>query len=156
MLEVVLLAAAGFTVVAHRRLRHFGMLATTGATDRQLRQAMIGNGFAVGLAGGAVGMVAGIVAFVATRRGFEELVGFRVVNPLDGWWIVVPTLGLGVSACVVAAWWPARIVARTPVVDAPAEALSSRADPPLFGWGDTAPAASEQVSLPPLSSIPTI
>jgi putative ABC transport system permease protein len=127
MIEVVLLAAAGVTVIAHRRLRQFGMLAATGATDRHLRQAMIGNGMAVGLVGGIAGIVAGMAAFVATRRGFEELVGFRVIDPFAAWWIVLPTVGLGMVACVAAAWWPARMVARTSVTDA----LASRRPRPL-------------------------
>jgi putative ABC transport system permease protein len=55
LLLVALIAAAGFVVVAQRRLRQLGMLAAIGATQRHLRLVLLANGATVG----AIAAVAG-------------------------------------------------------------------------------------------------
>ena len=44
LIFIGLVAAAGFTVIAQRRLRALGMLASLGATDRNVRLVMVANG----------------------------------------------------------------------------------------------------------------
>jgi len=65
MLEVVLLCAAGFAVIARRRIRQLGMLGAIGASERHLRQAITLNGAVAGLVGGSLGVIAGFAAAVA-------------------------------------------------------------------------------------------
>ena len=48
LLLASLIAAAGFAVVAQRRLRQLGMLAAIGATQKHLRLVLIANGAIVG------------------------------------------------------------------------------------------------------------
>ena len=55
LLLASLVAAAGFAVVAQRRLRQLGMLAAIGATQKHLRLVLVTNGAIVG----AIAAVAG-------------------------------------------------------------------------------------------------
>ena len=121
-----LVAVAAFTVMAQRRLRALGMVAAIGATDRQVRRVMLANGAAVGAVGACVGMVLGLVVWFALRPAFEHLVGHRI-DPLKiPWWAVAAGGALAILAAVVASWWPARAMARMPIV----AALSGRPVPP--------------------------
>jgi putative ABC transport system permease protein len=59
MLLIALVAVGGFTVLAQRRLRSLGMLASMGATDRHVRLVVLANGAVVGAAGAVLGAVLG-------------------------------------------------------------------------------------------------
>src|SRR5439155_22263157 len=75
LLFVGLLAVAGFTVMAGRRLRALGMLGSMGASDRHVRLAMLANGAAVGATAAIVGTLVGLAgwfAFVPTLRSISE------------------------------------------------------------------------------------
>ena len=126
MLFIGLLAVAGFTVMAHRRLRSLGMIGAIGATDRQVRAVMVANGTAVGTLGATAGVGFGVALWLALTPAFEKLVGHRY-NPFQlPWWAVIAGAGLAVLTAVAAAWWPARAAARLPIV----AALSGRPAPP--------------------------
>ncbi len=117
-----LLSVAGFTVMAQRRLRALGMIGAIGATDRQVRRVMLANGAAVGLVGSSIGVAFGLVAWFALTPAFESVVGHRY-NPFSlPWWAVIAGAVLAVLTALAASWWPARTVARLPIV----EALSGR------------------------------
>jgi putative ABC transport system permease protein len=121
-----LVAVAGFTVMAQRRLRALGMVGAIGATDRQVRRVMLANGAAVGAVSACVGTALGLVVWFALRPAFEHLVGHRI-DPLKiPWWAVVAGAALAILAALAASWWPARAVARVPIV----AALSGRPVPP--------------------------
>ena len=72
LLFVGLVAAAGFAVMAQRRLRALGMLGALGATDRQVRLAMVANGAVVGVVGAVAGAVLGLATWVALAPRFER------------------------------------------------------------------------------------
>jgi putative ABC transport system permease protein len=121
-----LLAAAGFTVMAHRRQRALGMIGAIGATDRQVRKVMLANGGAAGTLGASVGTVVGLAVWFAFRPVFEHLVGHRI-DPLSiPWWAVIAGAVLAILTALAASWWPARSAARLPIV----AALSGRPAPP--------------------------
>ncbi len=123
---VGLLAVAGFTVMAQRRLRALGMIAAIGATDRQVRRVMLANGAAVGTVGAAAGTALGLAVWFALRPAFEHVVGHRI-DPLSiPWWAVAAAASLAILTAVAASWWPARSAARMPIV----AALSGRPTPP--------------------------
>ena len=65
LLLVALIAAAGFVVVAQRRLRQLGMLAAVGATSKHLRLVLLANGATVGAVAAVAGTAAGLVAWIA-------------------------------------------------------------------------------------------
>lgn len=121
-----LLAVAGFSVLAHRRQRALGMIGAVGATNRQVRRVMLANGAAVGTVGAAAGLVTGLVAWFALRAVFERLVGHRIDATSIPWWAVITGAGLAILMSVAASWWPARTIARMPIV----AALSGRPTPP--------------------------
>jgi putative ABC transport system permease protein len=121
-----LLAVAGFTVMAHRRLRALGMIGAIGATDRDVRRVMLANGAAVGVVGAGAGTVLGLVVWFALRGAFEKLVGHRIDPLRIPWWAVIGGAALAVVTALAASWWPARSAARMPIV----AALSGRPEPP--------------------------
>jgi putative ABC transport system permease protein len=126
LLFVGLVAAAGFAVMAQRRLRALGMLGALGATDRQVRLAMIANGTVVGVVGAATGALLGLAVWVALAPRFESLVNHRVDRFHLQWWAIAASMILAVVTAILAAWWPARSASRASIVSA----LSGRPSPP--------------------------
>ncbi len=126
LLFVGLVAAAGFAVMAQRRLRALGMLGALGATDRHVRLAMVANGTVVGVVGAVTGAVLGLATWVVLAPRFEGLVNHRVSRFHLQWWAIAAAMILAVVTAVVAAWWPARAAARSSIV----AALSGRPAPP--------------------------
>ncbi|PWR05667.1 hypothetical protein DKT68_25680 [Micromonospora acroterricola] len=126
LLLVSLVAAAGFVVVAQRRLRQLGMLAAMGATRRHLRLVLLVNGAAVGAVATVCGTAVGLAAWLIAAGFVETAAGHRI-GRFDLPWL---TIGAGMLLAVVtataAAWWPARAVARTPIMSA----LSARPPTP--------------------------
>ncbi|MEV0134402.1 FtsX-like permease family protein [Dactylosporangium sp. NPDC050688] len=126
LLFVGLLAAAGFTVMAQRRMRSLGMLGAIGASHRHVRLVVVANGAVIGVAGALTGAAAGYAAWVSLGPLMEPLLAHRVDRFHLPW---LPLLGMALLAIVTAvgaAWWPARAAARVPVV----AALSARPVPP--------------------------
>jgi putative ABC transport system permease protein len=118
LLFVGLMGVAGFTVMAHRRLRALGMLASLGATDRQVRLVMLADGAAVGIAGAVIGGILGLLGWFAFTPTLQSVSGHRIDRFSLPWWAVGVSLGLATLTAIGAAWWPARAVARTSIVDA--------------------------------------
>ena len=118
LLFVGLLAVAGFTVMAQRRLRALGMLASLGATNRHVRTSMMANGAVVGAASALLGTTAGVVLWIAFAPTFESITNHRVDRFDLPWWAIGATMVLALLTAVGAAWWPARAASRLPVVAA--------------------------------------
>ncbi len=59
LLFIGLIAVAGFTVLAQRRLRALGMLQAVGATDRHVRLVLLANGAVVGIIAAVTGAAGG-------------------------------------------------------------------------------------------------
>jgi putative ABC transport system permease protein len=109
-----LVAVAGFTVMAQRRLRALGMLSSLGATGRNIQLVMIANGAAVGTAAVAAGSVAGFGAWLAYVPHLQAATG-HVIDPLAlPWGVIVTGMTLAVITAMLAARQPARTVARVP------------------------------------------
>ena len=116
LLFVGLIAVAGFTVIAQRRLRALGMLRSLGATDRHIRLAMLANGAAVGAAAAVVGTGVGLAGWFAFAPRLEGVIQRRVDRFDLPWWAIAAAMTLAVVTSVAAAWWPARAAGRVPVV----------------------------------------
>jgi putative ABC transport system permease protein len=126
LLLASLVAAAGFAVVAQRRLRQLGMLAAVGATEKQIRLVLVWNGALVGAIAAGIGAVIGLLLWEALAPTLESAVDHRI-DPLNlPWGLVVAAVLLAILGATAAAWWPGRTVARVPVV----LALSARAPDP--------------------------
>ena len=126
MLLIALVAVGGFTVVAQRRLRSLGMLASLGATDSRVRLVVRANGVVVGAVGAVIGAVVGLAVWLAYRPLLETS-AHHVIGVFSlPWLVIVLALVLAVVAAYVAASRPARAITRIPVVTA----LSGRPAPP--------------------------
>ena len=126
LLLASLVAAAGFAVIAQRRLRQLGMLAAIGATSKHLRLVLLANGSVVGGIGAVLGTVVGLAIWFALLPTLETAFDHRI-DPLSLPWALLGGVGLvAVLGATAAAWWPGRAVARVPVT----LALSARPPKP--------------------------
>jgi putative ABC transport system permease protein len=116
--EVALVAGAAFAVSVRRRQRELGLLAATGGSRAHVRRSVLLLGGSVGVAGALIGTALGLVATYALLPWTASLAD-RVVDGarLDAAWILGCAL-IGVVASVAGAWWPARSVAKLPVLTA--------------------------------------
>src|SRR5918994_2179312 len=122
LLLATLVAAAGFAVIAQRRLRQLGALAALGATEKHLRLVLVTNGALVGAIGALIGAILGLAIWLALVPTLEPAVGHRI-DPLSlPSTLLVAIVFVAVLGATAAAWWPGRVVARIPV----ALALSAR------------------------------
>ncbi|HEY9481942.1 MAG TPA: FtsX-like permease family protein, partial [Micromonosporaceae bacterium] len=118
LIFVGLVAVAGFTVLAQRRLRALGMLSALGATDRNVRLVMVTNGAFVGVLGALIGAAVGLAAWIAYAPSLASRAHHRVTWTNLPWWLVASAIVLAVATATVASRRPARIVARVPVMAA--------------------------------------
>jgi len=141
LLLVSLVAAAGFVVIAQRRLRQLGMLAAIGATEKHLRLVMVANGVVIGAIAAIVGTSLALLGWILVVPSLEEAVGHRIDRFDVPWWLIGTSMVLAVVTATAAAWWPARAVARIPIVSAlsgrpprpqPARRSAAVAGPLLF------------------------
>ena len=127
MILVAVLALTAFLVLAQRRLRQLGMLAAIGATQRQVRNVTVIHGLIVGVIAAAIGTAAAGIGWVVTSSLISQASGRRVSWSSVPLWLILTPGVMGVLASALAAWWPARSMAKVPVV----RALSNRPlDPP--------------------------
>ena len=116
LLLASLVAAAGFAVVAQRRLRQLGMLAAVGATEKHLRFVLLTNGAVVGTLAAFIGTIAGLALWVVFAPTLESAVDHRI-DPLSlPWALIALAIVLAVVGATAAAWWPGRTIARLPVM----------------------------------------
>jgi putative ABC transport system permease protein len=116
LLLASLVAAAGFAVVAQRRLRQLGMLAAVGATGKHLRLVMLTNGAVVGTLAAVIGTIAGLGLWLVFAPTLESAVDHRI-DRLSLPWVLIAMAGLvAILGATAAAWWPGRTVARLPVL----------------------------------------
>ena len=121
-----LVAAAGFTVMAQRRLRALGMLSALGATERNVQLVMVANGAIVGAVATIIGAVIGFAAWILYYPHLATATA-HTVDPANLPWVaIIIGMALAVLTAILAARRPARTVARVPVV----AALSGRPPSP--------------------------
>jgi putative ABC transport system permease protein len=130
LLLVSLIAAAGFVVVAQRRLRQLGMLAAVGATERHLRLVLLANGAVVGVIAAVIGTAIAMASWMTVAPALETATGHRIDRFDLPWWLIGAGMLLAVVTATAAAWWPARTVARIPIT----LALSARPPRPKSAY----------------------
>ena len=100
---------------ATRRLRETGLLASSGASGPQLAALQATQGFAIAFAAALAAIVLGVAVLLLRPFGWDwdgASRGAVFAFPILG--IVLPTV-IGIAAATIAAWWPARQVARSPL-----------------------------------------
>src|SRR5918995_4481690 len=115
LLLASLIAAAGFAVIAQRRLRQLGMLAAIGATEKHLRLVVMTNGAVVGAIGALIGIVVGLALWLALVPTLEAALNHRLDRLSLPWMLLGSIVLLAIVGATAAAWWPGRAVARMPV-----------------------------------------
>ncbi|MEU8887778.1 ABC transporter permease [Streptomyces sp. NPDC048442] len=120
----VFVVASTFAFSVSQRRREFGLLRTVGATPKQLRRMLYGEGLAVGAVGAAAGVLLGTVLApllgdVLVDAGFQPE-GFTVRIQL---WVTAASFAVGVGVALAGVRSAARRAART----APLEALREAA-----------------------------
>ena len=126
MLLIALMAIGGFTVLAQRRQRSLGMLASIGATTKNVSLVVRANGLVVGVLGAVIGTLLGLVGWLAYRPSVEQS-SHHLIGALSLPWIVVfAAIVLAIVATYLAASRPARAITRLSVMTA----LSGRPAPP--------------------------
>src|SRR5918998_3002984 len=116
LLLATLVAAAGFAVIAQRRLRQLGALAAIGATEKHLRLVLLTGGAVVGAIGALIGAILGLAIWLVLVPTLEPAVGHRI-DPLSlPWTLLVAVVFVAVLGAMAAAWWPGRVIARVPVM----------------------------------------
>jgi len=121
-----LVASAAFTVMAQRRQRALGMLASLGATERDVRFVLLVDGLVAGVLGAIIGAAIGFGLWFWYYPHLETATAHRTDPLALPWAAVVIGLLLAVATSVIAAAWPGRAVSKTPVV----AAISGRVAPP--------------------------
>src|SRR5215475_2991256 len=116
LLLASLVAAAGFAVVAQRRLRQLGMLAAVGATQKHVRLVLLTNGAVVGAIAAVIGTITGLALWGALAPTLEPAVDHRIDRLSLPWPFLVLAFLLAILGATAAAWWPSRAVARLPVM----------------------------------------
>jgi len=121
-----LVASAAFTVMAQRRQRALGMLASLGATESDVRFVLLVDGLVAGVLGALLGGALGLGLWFWYYPHLETATAHRT-DPLGlPWAAVIMGLLLAVATSVIAAAWPGRAVSKVPVV----AALSGRVTAP--------------------------
>jgi putative ABC transport system permease protein len=116
LLEVVLLAGPAFAVGARRQSRNLALLASCGATRKQLRRVVLAHAVVLGLAGALLGIALGVAAAVAVLP-IAERRGSTFYGPLDLPWLHLAGIALfGVTSAILAALAPAVLASRQDVV----------------------------------------
>lgn len=121
-----LVATAAFTVIAQRRQRALGMLASLGATKADVRFVLIADGLIGGVAGTIVGAAVALGGWLWYYPHLATATAHRI-DPFNlPWAAVVIGMLLAVVTAVLAAVWPGHAVSKVPVV----AAISGRVEPP--------------------------
>ena len=136
LIFIGLVATAGYTVMAQRRLRALGMLSALGATQGNVRLVMIANGAIVGVTATVLGAALGFGAWFAYAPHLQTATAHRIDPASLPWRAIATGMALAIATSVLAARWPARSVARLPVVTA----LSGRRQRPSPAAGPPSPA----------------
>ncbi|MGH3068803.1 MAG: FtsX-like permease family protein [Streptosporangiaceae bacterium] len=126
LLFVGMIAVAGFTVLAQRRLRALGMISALGATDRHVRLVMAANGTVVGAIATLAGAATGLLLWFAYAPHLQASTGHRIDALNLPWWVIAAVMAFAVLTAIRAARRPARAITRMPA----AAALAGRAPRP--------------------------
>ena len=118
LIFIGLVAVAGFSVMAQRRLRALGMLSAIGATERNVRLVMIVNGMMVGVTAALTGAVLGFAAWFGYAPALQQDTGHVVDATNLPWWAIATGIVLAIATSVLASLRPATTMARVPVVAA--------------------------------------
>ena len=113
-----------FSITVAQRVREFGLLRTLGATRSQLMRSVVAEGLLLGVAGSAVGLLAGLVLAPGLDQLFKA---FGADLPDNGTVLeprtVIVSLAVGILITVLAGFFPAMRATRVPPIAAMREGV---------------------------------
>ena len=112
-----------FAISVAERTRQFGLLASLGASRRQLRRTVLAEALVLGAVGVPLGLVLGVAgtvgAFALSQEAFTSLVGTGGGVPVHvDAAVLAAAAALSLATLVASAWVPALRAARVSAVDA--------------------------------------
>lgn len=110
-----------FSISATERARQFGMLASIGATPRQIRHSVIFEGLVIAGIGIPLGMICGVVAVIILVGVVNYLLGDMIVTAVEfsmPLWVFGVAIILGLSTVLLASLMPAIRAARMSPIEA--------------------------------------
>lgn len=122
ILEIVLLAGTAFAVGARRQTRELGLVSAAGGTARDVRRIVLVQGVFTGLVGAGGAIAIAVVATLAGRPLWEQMMSTLIVGVHIPWGTLAVVGALGLLAGLGAAIVPAASAGR----QAPMAALSGR------------------------------
>ena len=122
MLASIFLIYNSFHMSLNERMQQYGVLMSVGATQRQLRHAVLFEGICIGCIGIPIGMAVGIpgvkLILFLTERNFSNILYTDVPLKLT---VSVPALFLAVVlsliTILISAWLPAKKAMHTPIME---------------------------------------
>lgn len=122
MLGSVFLIYNSFTISLNERMRQFGILASVGATPKQLRNSVLFEGFCIGAVGIPVGLFVGIgsikIVIALVAKSFNNILYADIPLVLS---LSIPVLiaaaVISLITIMISAYIPARKAANTPVME---------------------------------------
>lgn len=122
MVGSVLMIYNAFNISLNERTRQFGIFLSVGATEKQLRSAVLFEGFCIGLAGIPIGILTALPgmqliltvigkSFANIMYGGVELT--LVISPM----VLVCAVAVSMVTIWISAYIPARKAARTPIME---------------------------------------
>ncbi len=110
-----------FSISATERARQFGMLASIGATPRQIRHSVIFEGIVIAGVGIPLGMLCGTLAVVILVAVVNGLLGDMILSPVEfamPLWVFGVTIVLGLTTVLLASLMPAIRAGRMSPIEA--------------------------------------
>jgi putative ABC transport system permease protein len=135
MILITLMAVGGFTVLAQRRRRSLGMLASIGASDDNVSLVVRANGVLVGAVGAVAGAVLGLLLWFAYRPRLEQSAHHVIGVFALPWLVVGAAVALALVATYLGASRPARAITKVSVM----AALSGRPAAPRHAHRSAVP-----------------
>lgn len=122
MVGSVFLIYNSFVISLNERTRQFGILASVGATPRQLRNSVLFEGFWIGLLGIPLGLlvglgsIRGVISLVA--KNFSNIMYDNVpLNLIISGPVLLLAAAVSLITILISAYLPARKAAKTPVME---------------------------------------
>jgi putative ABC transport system permease protein len=116
-IETTLLTGPAFAVSAARQRRSLALAASNGAEARQLRRYVLGQALVLGVVSAAIAATAGVLLALGALTWWKAGHPDFVTGPFEvSWPQVVGVLSCSAVASMVAAWLPARGIARPDIV----------------------------------------
>lgn len=122
MVGSIFLIYNSFNISLNERTHQFGILASVGATGRQLRNSVLFEGLCIGVVGIPIGVIVGIgsiwLVILAVAKNFENVMYDNVsLTLLVSGPVIVVAAAVSMVTILISAYIPARKAANTPVME---------------------------------------